>query len=112
MTLHDAEGTGYAVRKRGRTTRLTSGHITNIHYSGPRTDGWQFRDQLYITSDTADNFSAGGDSGSLVVNANRQVVGLLWGGGTHDTYGVASPIAAVMAELDIEMFHRAIPVVL
>ena len=91
----DITGSGYPVRKRGRTTRLTSGNVTGLNYSGTRTDGWRFANQLFINSDLGES----GDSGSVVVDNQRRVVGLYWGGGS--SHGAASPIAAVMSELRI-----------
>lgn len=88
------------VRKRGRTTFLTAGRITNLAFSGVRTDGWVFRDQQYIEP-TSGGFCAPGDSGSAVVDANCRVVGLLWGG--TSVIGAASPIAAVQSELGIRI---------
>lgn len=90
----------YRVKKRGRTTRLTTGLITSISYSGDRTDGWKFKDQHFIKADSG-NFAEAGDSGSVVVDNSSRVVGLLWGGGSG--FGAASPIDLVLAQLDIEM---------
>jgi hypothetical protein len=89
---------GLNVRKRGRTTELTSGGVISIAYSGTRTDGWAFRNQIRIDGGTTP-FSQPGDSGSSVVDANCRVVGLLWGGGGN--FGVASPIAAVQSQLSV-----------
>ena len=60
--------------------------------------------QIGIAPNTALNPSFGerGDSGSVVVNASRQVVGLYFAGGSDGT-GVANPIAAVLSALNISM---------
>jgi hypothetical protein len=88
------------VTKRGRTTGRTAGRVTSLSFSGRRTDGWDFRDQQLIEPD-AGGFSAGGDSGSAVVDAQCRVVGLLWGG--NATIGAASPIAAVQDTLGVRV---------
>jgi hypothetical protein len=88
------------VTKRGRTTRRTAGRVTNLAFSGTRTDGWSFRDQQLIEPDGG-AFSAGGDSGSAVIDGGCRVVGLLWGG--NDTIGAASPIAAVQDALGVRV---------
>lgn len=89
-----------AVKKRGRTTLLTTGRITNINYSGVRTDGWVFQEQQYIQSNGG-NFDEPGDSGSALVDNDVKVVGLVWG--MSGSNGVASPIDFVRSELSIEV---------
>ncbi len=96
---------GLAVRKRGRTTELTNGTVISIAYSGTRTDGWNFQDQIRIDGGLVP-FSRPGDSGSGVFDANCRIAGLLWGGGGN--FGVASPIAAVQAELNVTVIAGAI----
>jgi hypothetical protein len=90
----------YAVKKRGRTTLLTTGRITSIYYSGRRTDGWVFQAQQYIETNGG-NFSEPGDSGSVLVDNDVKVVGLLWG--SAGSNGAASPIDSVRAALQIEV---------
>lgn len=93
VTQNDIKNGKYFVQKYGRTTELTTGKITAINYHGTRSDGWMFKDQLFIAPDYV-IFSQGGDSGSLVVNAESEAVGLLWGGtGKHSA---ASPIDDVL----------------
>jgi cobalamin biosynthesis protein CobT len=48
-------------------------------------------------------FSAAGDTGAVLVNQAREVVGLLVAG-TDTGYGVANPIADVLAALDVELY--------
>jgi hypothetical protein len=97
------------VRKRGRTTGLTFGTVDSISLSvnidygdgiGPRT----LTNQIGIQTDTSHNpkFGDHGDSGSVVVNDSRQIVGLYFAG-SSDGYGVANPIAAVLSELNISI---------
>lgn len=90
---------GMAVAKSGRTTGLTCSTITStnadivIAYEtscGTNVTAFNatFRGQVVINGG---NFSAGGDSGSLVVNSsNARPVALLYGGSTVDT--VANPL--------------------
>jgi hypothetical protein len=99
-----APAVGLAVAKSGRTTQLTSGHITaigvtvNVNYSGGRVAS--FQDQIAISS-TAGNFSEGGDSGSAIFknDTTRQPVGLLFAGGGSTTF--ANRMDRVLSGLDI-----------
>jgi hypothetical protein len=104
-----AASLGLAVRKRGRTTGLTFGSVDSISLSvnldygdgiGVRT----LTNQIGLTPDTAHNpkFGDHGDSGSVVVNGSRQVVGLYFAGASDGT-GVANPIADVLAALNISV---------
>lgn len=96
---------GLAVQKSGRTTGHTTASITAINLSvqvqyqeGCGTGGKRFRviytNQIGINSST---FSAGGDSGSLILTNNRNPVGLLFAGSSTTT--IANPIGEVLAEL-------------
>ncbi len=99
---------GAVVRKRGRTTGLTHGSVdglgasVNIDYGdgiGVRT----LTNQISIATDTTQNplFSDHGDSGSVVIDANGFVIGLLFAGGGTNT--LANPIASVLSELNVSM---------
>ena len=97
-----AEATlGMAVRKSGRTTGYTTGTINTIEATvsvnyGPGQVA-TFENQL-----VAGPMSEGGDSGSLIVDANsQQAVGLLFAGSTQST--IFSPIQAVLDCLDVEI---------
>ncbi len=88
------------VQKTGRTTGYTTGEIAAISF-----DGWvaydsglaYFEDQMLITPG---NFSAAGDSGSVILDMDENIVGLLFAGGaTHtianfieDVWQLLSPI--------------------
>ena len=94
---------GCAVRKVGRTTGDTSGAVSgtnatiNVRYtSGTAT----FTNQILVTPGT---FSAGGDSGSLIVRdgTNPRPVGLLFAGSS--SYTIANPIDAVLGSLGVSM---------
>jgi hypothetical protein len=90
-----APALGMNVQKRGRTTRLTNnGRITDINVTTRityrnRTRLGRVANTFVITSTNGNQFSAAGDSGSLIFNQQRgqvqgtfPVVGLLFGGGT------------------------------
>lgn len=97
---------GLLVGKSGRTTQLTSGRITDcnasirVNFGGGRIAN--FRDQITIRG-TRGNFSAGGDSGSLIWSwdRNRNPVGLLFAGGGGFTF--ANKIGRVLTALDIRL---------
>ena len=76
---------GREVIKGGRTTGAQRGRITATEMDGlpvamdlftPR-----FNDQLEITGGIATDFSAGGDSGSLIIDTDGWQIGLLFAGG-------------------------------
>jgi hypothetical protein len=91
--------------KYGRTTGQTTGRVkgTNVivnvqYYAGNVA---RFVDQILIGGG---NFSAGGDSGSLVVLKakgvdDRKPVGLLFAAGNR--YTIANPIDAVLTRFDL-----------
>ena len=98
---------GMKVKKYGRTTGLTSGRVSAIN--GTFNIGYdagvaRFVDQIVITGGA---FSAGGDSGSLIVvsenprkgDSDRKPVGLLFAGG--DSVTIANPIDAVLARFGV-----------
>jgi PKD repeat protein len=93
---------GMRVQKHGRTTDLTSGRITGINvtvlvdYDG-RTA--KFVGQIEVFGP---RFSAGGDSGSLIVTSSGlNPVALLFAGGGRYTFG--NPIDDVLSELSTEL---------
>lgn len=97
---------GMQVGKTGRTTQLTRGGVTavgvtvNVNYGGGRVA--RFVNQIAIRT-PGGNFSAGGDSGSLIWtwDARRAPVALLFAGGGGTTFG--NPITRVLAALDVQM---------
>lgn len=102
---------GLAVQKFGRTTGHTSGQIVAVNVAlnvcvVPRgffscAEVALFTDQYEIQGGTSTDFSAGGDSGSLIVtdDANKQPVALLFAGGGASTF--ANPIAAVLDHFNV-----------
>jgi hypothetical protein len=103
-----APSVGLAVAKSGRTTGFTTGSIgsintsVNVQYQKNCGSGKKFvvsyTNQVVINSNT---FSAGGDSGSLIVSNNdtncRRPVALLFAGSSTSTIG--NPIAEVLTKL-------------
>ncbi len=101
---------GLAVKKMGRTTGLTSGMISavnvtlNVSYDTACGIGSQiakFTGQIMISPA---GFSAGGDSGSLIVencSPYPRPIGLLFAG--SDTVTIANPINNVLSSLRVQM---------
>jgi hypothetical protein len=98
---------GMAVAKSGRTTFLTCANIgsvntsVNVQYQRGCGKGKKFvvgyTNQVVINSSS---FSAGGDSGSLIVNSNTaQPVALLFAGSSTTTIG--NPIGEVAQKLGV-----------
>ena len=97
-----------SVQKYGRTTGLTSGMVfgansaVNVQYT---TGVAYFENQIMIYG----NFSAGGDSGSLVVtDPGKEPVGLLFAGGGGLTF--ANPIGPVLSQFGVKIDSSEGPV--
>lgn len=104
---------GMKVAKSGRTTGLTCGGVgsvstdVSVQYQRGCNSGKKFtvkyRNQLVVNSGT---FSAGGDSGSLLVDAaTAQPVALLFAGSSTTT--IANPIQDVMNALNVSFVGGA-----
>jgi len=96
---------GLRVMKCGRTTGLTKGRIYAINATvnvGYDSGVARFVGQIIITPGS---FSAGGDSGSLIVgdggSNDRKAVGLLFAGSSSIT--VANPIAPVLGRFGVSI---------
>jgi len=93
---------GMAVRKSGRTTRLTRGRVSatdvtlRVGYAGASL---VFTDQFFIEGDP-DRFSGAGDSGSVIVDDDRRAVGLLFAGSPFVT--VANRWSNVAKAFDVK----------
>ncbi len=95
---------GQSVQKYGRTTGHTTGQISGINATidvGYRDGTARFTDQIVISGR---GFSAGGDSGSLIVTkgtllGDRRPVGLLFAGTSTTT--LANPIGLVLDRFEI-----------
>lgn len=103
---------GTAVRKVGRTTGQTRGRVTAFEMDnvvvGYDLGNLRFDDQIEIEGAGVQAFSDGGDSGSLIVDEDRQAVALLFAGGDSGgsngmglTY--ANPIHAVLDALKVDL---------
>jgi Peptidase family S64 len=94
------------VSKCGRTTQFTRGRITGLNTTvrvGYGASGTAIlRNQIIIQSMNTNPFSQGGDSGSLIVNQNKQPVALLFAGSTSHT--IANPIQTVLSALGVSVF--------
>lgn len=95
---------GMKVMKYGRTTGFTKGRITGVNAftsSIAATGQIAFYSGQIIIRGEGGTFSAGGDSGSLVVTEDRFPVGLLFSGSGNRT--VANPIQEVLDEFGMEI---------
>jgi hypothetical protein len=90
---------GTQVQKSGRTTGVTTGRImqvdvtVNVDYLGENVT---FTGQFMATG-----MSSGGDSGSVVLDMERYVVGLLFAGSNMAT--LINPIQLVLGALNVEV---------
>jgi hypothetical protein len=102
---------GAAVAKLGRTTGLTRGRVTAFELDNVVVafdmGNLRFDNQIEIEGVGEGTFSAGGDSGSLIVDEDRRAVALLFAGGEHGgangkglTY--ANPIRSALDALGVE----------
>ncbi|EWM15380.1 S1 family peptidase [Kutzneria sp. 744] len=98
---------GTVVRKRGRTTGLTTGRITSVDATvlldyrdglGVRV----LRDQIRIEA-VGGVLGDYGDSGSAVVDSDNRVVGLYVAGNPSGTVAFAGPIGKVLDQLDVDL---------
>jgi hypothetical protein len=106
---------GMAVKKLGRTTGLTHGKVSAIEVDKVVVDydlgSLSFDNQVEIESVGNSSFSAGGDSGSLILDEENYGCALLFAGsetGGPNNRGLtyANPIATVLKRLAIEL-HTA-----
>jgi hypothetical protein len=107
-TVPVAPSVGLDVKKYGRTTSLTFGEVAEINLTVDVcyrvtvifcTKSARFVNQVGITPG---NFSAGGDSGSLIVTqTGNQPVALLFAGGSTRTIG--NPIGPVLSRFGVSI---------
>ncbi len=109
--LTDAD-LGRFVHKSGRTTDHTQGYVAalfatvSVQYDALRVG--TFTDQIVVSQSPAEeDFSSGGDSGSLIYDSDNRCVGLLFagsqGGGGEPARTILNPIDAVLRGLDVEL---------
>jgi len=104
--VNELAAVGTVVQKLGRTTGYTQGTIeqtdviVDVGYDGGTV---RFEDQIMIGANgEGASFSAGGDSGSLIMDEDFKAVALLFAGNDVKTF--ANPISDVMQELNITKF--------
>jgi hypothetical protein len=97
---------GLPVQKSGRTTGHTTGSVSSINTTvsikyptecgGHKGPSYTFTNQVVVTPGA---FSAGGDSGSLILtnDSNKQPVALLFAGSSSSTIG--NPIGTVLTRV-------------
>jgi hypothetical protein len=95
------------VKKEGWKTKLTTGSLQMagsilVHFSS--TQVARFDDQLAIyTSRQGKDFALQGDSGSVVVDKENKVVGLLFAMAEGMKIGYASPIQPILDEFGVDV---------
>ena len=90
---------GTQVQKSGRTTGLTTDQITQIDVTVSVDYGGKIA--IYKNQLMAGAMSQGGDSGSAVLDMNKQVVGLLFAGSNTTT--IMNPIQFVLDALGVQI---------
>jgi hypothetical protein len=103
---------GMAVAKVGRTTGVTHGRISAIEVDKVVIEydlgSLSFDDQVEIESTGTSAFSAGGDSGSLILDEENRGCALLFagseaGGSNERGLTYANPIAIILKKLAIDL---------
>ena len=94
-----------AVRKSGRTTRLTEGRVTatDVTLRVMYSDGFLVFTDQFLVSGARTGFSGPGDSGSLIVDAENRAVGLLFAGSPFTT--VANRWSNVAKALKVKLVN-------
>ena len=109
---------GLAVQKMGRTTCLTTGVIASldanlsVNYSDTQKPKMaKFVNQILVSGSTSTpQFSAAGDSGSLIVTDDScpRAVALLFAGSSNGMT-IGNPISAVLSGLNVSMVGSCTP---
>lgn len=95
----DTASLGTAVQKSGRTTGHTTDQITQIDVTVSVDYGGKIA--VYKNQLMAGAMSQGGDSGSAVLDMEKQVVGLLFAGSNTTT--IMNPIQLVLDALQVQL---------
>ncbi|RLD16631.1 hypothetical protein DRI50_01345 [candidate division KSB1 bacterium] len=93
---------GMAVKKSGRTTGLTTGSIEQIDVTVKVSYG-ENKTAVFVDQLMAGSMSAGGDSGSAVLNEQNQIVGLLFAGSSTST--IINRIQNVFDALNVSLLE-------
>ena len=93
---------GMAIKKSGRTTGLTTGSIEQIDVTVKVSYG-ENKTAVFVDQLMAGSMSAGGDSGSAVLNEQNQIVGLLFAGSSTST--IMNRIQNVFSTLSINILQ-------
>lgn len=103
--ITDDEVGHYAVSKRGSETGITNGKVTGNHRSVTWTEGdrtYELKGLLEISA-LEGPFAQNGDSGSVVVNIQNEVVGMLVAASLDFATGYAVPIARIRERLQVKV---------
>jgi hypothetical protein len=90
---------GTQLQKTGRTTDHTTGYITQIEVT--TSVDYNGRSAVFTNQFMASGMSAGGDSGSAVLDDEGYIIGLLYAGSGKAT--LINPIRTVLELLDVEI---------
>ncbi len=93
---------GMKVQKSGRTTGWTTGEIEQIDVTVSVSYGSN-KTAVFVDQLMTGNMSAGGDSGSAVLNLNSEIVGLLFAGSSSNT--IINRIQNVFSALNVDVIH-------
>jgi hypothetical protein len=90
---------GQTVKKVGRSTGYTEGRIIQVDVTTAVLYG--SRSALFTEQLMAESMSAPGDSGSIVLDEENYVIGLLYAG--SDSATLINPINPVLKALNVEL---------
>lgn len=92
---------GLKVQKSGRTTGVTKGRITQVDV----TVQVQYENNIALFEDQviSDIKCGGGDSGSIILDMDRKIVGLLFAGSDQDSITVFNRADQVWIALNLDM---------
>jgi hypothetical protein len=106
LTVAETSGLTYAVRKRGFRTGPTGGTVQALSTHGTTSAGRSYTNGIAIKpnpdgSSSTLTFGDHGDSGSAIVNADNEIVGLLFSvnlstSGSNVGWGTGFPIKALL----------------
>ena len=108
VTGHGPVQPGDVVRKFGHGTGATEGVVLSTDATlrldhGDALGVRVLREQLRVGSTSSRPFAGPGDAGAVLVNQDNRVAALHLAGNAAGTAGFASPIADVLAELDVDL---------